>query len=285
MSNKTIPVPYHYIQQQSFSIPECSDIRIRQFVLPIYLYLGFSQGESKYYYISLKRLLKRACGYSTAAGSRNDNYFELKKALKYLQYTNDIFNIINEDTGEIVDVMNTTPSMELCIELNNFNRMRKEQFVRFTYDEFARLSTIESTTHRWKAIVLYGYIRAQLGYEVTSGKERYMFWNFTSEQVADILRDGFSRHTIDGLFDILKGLELIYWELGYVRILHEKKRDVRRIGKITILNKNDPLEAVQIRFAAIKEKAQKQYLTNMNLSSSSVALERYTLRDDVLFDV
>lgn len=271
MTIKTVPVPYRYIQTTSVSTSDCSDVKVRQFVLPVFLYLGFNQAATKNLYISLKHLLKRACGYNVTSGTCKTNYYaELKKALKYLQSENVILNIFNEDTSEVVDIMAVTPSVELYIELAEIDRFHwSERFVRFSYEEFNILNHIESTTHRWKAITLYGYIRAKLGYEVTSGKESFSSWNFTGEHVSSDLQKGFSRHTVDELFDILKECELIYWEIGFVPIKNSKEQNVRRIGKITVLNKNEPLELVKRRFYSIKGDAKQKYITNMNLISQT----------------
>lgn len=227
--------------------------------MPILLYLGFYRGASKTTRIDLYHLIQWACGYDLSSSTRRDIYLMYaRRAIGFLQEEGFIGDIIDMDTGEIVniDAVNYTHMLEFSTD--NMLHLINGRFVKTSFEEYSTLISIQkkSVPMFWKSISLYSYIKSKMRYDVALNAAGADFWMFTTNSVTKELGEGFSRNTVQDLFNTLKAHELIYWENGYLPKTPTKKA-TSCIGRITILNKGEPLEYVVDRFNMIQPEALK----------------------------
>lgn len=285
MTNQTptIFVPYQLVEPDRNGQPHSFIRQVRQYALPIYIYLSFRRGVDGLYYGNLKDILRDGCGYQLNSNAYNRGYLDhIKQAITYLQEQKLIGSVTTRD-GEVVDTIAIKPADSIWIDLSPAMGACHARFQLMSSREYKKLLDIQTANVvlYWKSLVLFFYIRSKLQFSPATDQARNNSWRFTDENVSFDLEDGFSRPTVANLFSLLKEHQLIYWEFVYTPPVNNVT-EVNCIGKVVIsMPDHGTYEPISL-FREEKTKTIQEYLSYMNIP---IYDERATITSPVCEDV
>lgn len=219
----------------------------RKFLLTTYIYFYLRCGADGIVYSNLSNILSRGCGYSKNMTSvrKKTIYKQLKQAIQFMQEKEYIGYIIDEDTGEIIDINDATPEQSLVFDVATTHEMMRERFGILSYNDYMTIKNTRSPSF-WKMITVYMFFVVNTFFSTGEDISQASYWSASYKKLSETLQDEFSERTMITICKTLQDLNLIsmkpfYWQTD------DKKRPPLCLGNVFIVNGNSSSKEIEDR--------------------------------------
>ncbi len=248
----------------------------KKFLLTTYIYFYLRCGADGIVYSNLSNILSRGCGYSKnmTTARKKTVYKQLKQAIQFMQDKEYIGDIIDERTGEIIDIINAAPEQELILDVSNTRRAMHERFGILRYDDYIKIKSARSPSF-WKMLVVYMFLVVNTFYGKADDMSQVSYWSATYKKLSETLRDEFSERTMISICKSLQDLNMIsirrfYWQTG------NQNSPPLCLGNVFIVNGNSSPEEIEERLHEAYYEAKHKFIeytkqTNLENAASIYA--------------
>lgn len=255
---KIITIPYSLVNNNE---------EYRPFILATYIYLYIRCGLDNITRASLSDILIDGYGYKNINMTNQKNRIAaIKQAIELLQEHKYIDNIIDPNTGEIIDINSVTLKQQIYFDVSPMKGRFYERFVMIELENYHSIQSITSFM-RWRLLILYLYFVYRIGYNPLTNSCFREYWRSQYEDTANYLGDGFTKASMGKMFATLRELGLIAYKSVYID-------ENCNIGNVVILQHGEPPNQIEERLKSACYRAKveyKEFCVNKSLENAALA--------------